>query len=80
MKNEAFSKLLAFLERLEKVKISYSLEHSRDDAILVSLVVPGEYWEIEFLADGEIEIERYVSDGTIEDETALEEFFAKHSD
>lgn len=48
------SNLLQFLARLRFVKISYSLEQIRDNAILVNVTVPGERWEIEFMADGEI--------------------------
>jgi hypothetical protein len=38
--------------------------------------VPGERWEIEFLTDGAIEVERFVSRGEIEDSAALNELFA----
>ena len=80
MKKDQFGKLLAFLERLDQEKISYTLEHSRDDAIMVSVVTPGEYWEVEFLKDGGIDVERYVSNGEIYDESILTEFFAKNSE
>ena|SRR5712691_4594919 len=79
MKRSQFPRLLDLLERLETAKISYDLEHSREDALMVRLVVPGEYWEIEFLKDGEIEIERYRSNGHIYDESMLEKLFAKYS-
>ena len=75
-----FSKLIAFLERLDQSKIPYTMEHSREDAIMILAFAPGEYWEIEFLQDGEIDIERYRSDGHIEDEAALEELFRLCSD
>src|SRR5205823_11043967 len=79
MKQTQFARLLDFLERLEAAKISYDLEHSREDALMVRLVVPGEYWEIEFLKDGKVEIERYRSNGHIYDESMLEKLFAKYS-
>lgn len=31
--------------------------------IMVCVVTPGVYWEIEFSDDGEIEVERYISEG-----------------
>ena len=74
-----FTKLLDFLERLDDAKIQYTMEHSRDDAVMVSLVVPGEYWEIEFLADGGIDVERYRSGGAIHDEGILDELFTKYA-
>jgi len=80
MKANQFSNLLALLERLDEAKISYSLEHSRDDAVMIIVVSPGEYWEIEFLEDGGVEVERYRSDGKIYDESAVAELFAKYSD
>ena len=80
MKKNQFSRLLAFLERLDQSKTSYTMEHSRDDALMVTVLVPGEYWEVEFLEDGGVEIERYRSDGSIHDESVLDELFALCSD
>src|SRR5262245_30213501 len=80
MKENQFSRLLAFLERLDQAKIPYRMRHSRDDALMVIAFAPGQYWEIEFLEDGDIEIERYRSDGHIDDESVLEELFALWAD
>ncbi len=80
MKNSLFSKMLSFLRKLEVAKIAYELRHSRDDAIMVRINVPGERWEVEFLEDGEIEIERFSSSGEIHDHQVLKELFAKYSD
>jgi hypothetical protein len=74
------AKLTAFLERLDEARIPYTLHHSRDNAVMVCAFAPGEYWEIEFMDDGEIDIERYVSNGKIDDESVLEELFAKWSE
>ncbi len=80
MKPGLFSKLLAFLRQLETAKISYRLRHSQDDALMVMINVPGQRWEVEFLEDGDIEVEIFASNGAIEDESALEELFARFSD
>lgn len=56
----AFSKLLAFLDRLEVARIPYRLAHVRD-SIMVEMVVPGERWEVEFFENGQMAIERFVS-------------------
>ena len=45
----AFDKLTSFLTGLEHGGISYTLAHNRDEAITVSVAVPGERWEIEFV-------------------------------
>jgi hypothetical protein len=80
MNGNHFSNLLAFLERLDHAKIPYQMQHSRDDALMVTAFAPGEYWEIEFVDDGSIDIERYRSDGKIYDASILEELFARCSD
>jgi hypothetical protein len=80
MNRNQFDKMLAFLERLDAAKISYTMEHSRDDAIMVVAFAPGEYWEIEFVADGDVDVERYRSDGHIDDESAFDELFNLCSD
>jgi hypothetical protein len=41
---------------------------------------PPEYWGIEFMRDGRIEIERYGPDGEIADEHALEVLFQQFAD
>ena len=76
MKNNQFKQLLTFLERLDRAKISYTLRHSREDALMIVAFAPGEYWEIEFLDDGDIDIERFRSNGHIDDESILERLFA----
>ena len=80
MKNNKFGKLMAFLDNLEQEKISYTLARYRDEAIMVLVVVPGERWEVEFLKDGSVEVERFISDGEIYGEEILDELFAKHSE
>lgn len=83
MKKDIYRELLELLRRLQEAKIAYRLRQSRDDALMIEVFVPGERWEIEFVDyDDEVhvEIERFRSDGHIDDESALEELFAKFSD
>lgn len=80
MNANPYARLLALLERLDEAKIPYTLSHSRDDAVMVCAFAPGEYWEIEYMEDGGVDIERYRSNGHIDDESALEELFAQFSD
>ncbi|MDQ3705707.1 MAG: hypothetical protein M3437_10880 [Chloroflexota bacterium] len=75
----SLAKLLTFLDRLDEANISYKLDHVRD-SIMVIAVVPGERWEIEFFEDEHVEVERFVSSGSVEDESALDELLIKHGD
>jgi hypothetical protein len=70
--------LLEFLERLEQHRIHYRLEHFRPESILVDIAVPGERWEVEFIENGEIEVERFVSGGSIRGDDQLESLFDVH--
>ncbi len=72
--------MTAFLSELEREGINYALAHNRDEAIMVDVAVPGERWEIEFFADGSVEIERFVSNGQICDEGVLSELFARYAE
>ena len=74
------SDVLTILRRLEAARIHYRLEQTRDDAIAIEIVVPGERWEIEFLQTGEIEIEIFRSDGEVLDAQALDDLYARFSD
>ena len=54
--------LIFFLDELEERKIYYKLNKVRD-SILVEIAVPGQRWEVEYMADGTIEIEKFISTG-----------------
>ena len=80
MKRDTFTQLTSFLQSLERGKIHYALQSCRDEAIMVLVTVPGERWEVEFLVDGSVEVERFISDGEIYGEDILGELFTKYSD
>jgi hypothetical protein len=83
MNQDAYRNLLALLGQLKDAKIAYELRHSRDDALMIQVNVPGQRWEIEFVDYGDevqVEIERFVSNGHIDDESVLPELFALCSD
>ncbi len=65
---------LAFLDRLEEAGLSYRLDHVRE-ALMVSVAIPGERWEIEFFEDGSVEVEKFRSSGEIEGSDALDALF-----
>jgi hypothetical protein len=60
-----FDALLRFLNRLSDARIPYTLRHSRFDAVMVEVTVPGERWEIDFLADGDVDVEVFKSSGGV---------------
>ncbi len=80
MKKDNFTQMLDLCRRLDDKGIAYHLEHSRYDALMIFIDVPGERWEVEFLENGDIEVERFVSDGEIGDESWVENFFARFSE
>ena len=80
MSQHPFRKLTTFLKQLEQAHIHYTLASQRDDAIMVLVTVPGERWEIEFLEDGSIEVERFLSSGEICGEEALHELLTRYAD
>ena len=73
-------KLTNFLDRLDDADIHYSLSSLREAAVLVSVVIDDERWEVEFMSDGEVEVEIFTTDGEIHDESMLEELFERDSD
>ena len=69
-------KLIDFLNKLEQNKIYYKL-NKVCDAIMVEVAVPAQRWEIEFFEDGSVEIEKFISGGTIYNETEIDKLLAK---
>jgi hypothetical protein len=57
---------------LDSRRAAYAL-HIVRDALMVTVAVPGERWEIEFFDDGRIEHERFVSQGVVEQPTAVDD-------
>jgi hypothetical protein len=80
MSNQPFSKLTTFLKHLEHAHIHYALASHREDAIMVLVTVPGERWEVEFLGDGTVEVERFISNGEICGEGALQALLSQYAD
>lgn len=75
MKTSLFNKLLTFLNQLERKKINYQIAHHREEAVMITVSIVGERWEIEFLDNGDIEVEKFISNGEIEGEESLKELF-----
>ncbi|WP_216595229.1 hypothetical protein [Cylindrospermum stagnale] len=43
---------------------------------MVNVAIPGQRWEVEFFADGSVEVERFISSGEVAGEDVLSELFA----
>lgn len=74
------SNLLEFLNKLEEKNIYYQLNKIREEAIMVEVVVPGQRWEIEFLDDGTVGVEKFISDKDFYDESELNGLFREFRD
>lgn len=72
-------KLINFLEKLEGLKIYYRLNKIRD-SILVEIKIPSERWEVEFMYDGSIVIEKFKSTLELFDEREFENLFRENCD
>ena len=68
---EPSGRLLAFLNRLDGLHVHYTLCHTRPESVMVDLALPGRRWEVEFMIDGSVEIERYESVVGVETDSAL---------
>ncbi|WP_138753588.1 hypothetical protein [Paenibacillus sinopodophylli] len=72
--------LITFLNKLEDNNIFYKLNKVRNEAIMVEVAIPGQRWEIEFLEDGTVEVEKFINDGDFYDAKELEFLFKSFSD
>jgi hypothetical protein len=54
------------LTELDQRHVPYQIQVVRSGALMVSVAIPGERWEIEFFDDGHIEVERFTSNGVQE--------------
>ena len=74
------AKLTKFLDRLDASEIHYVISSVREAAVMVAVTIPGERWEVEFMADGEVEVEIFTSDDEIYEFEMVETLFERHSD
>ena len=67
----ALGQLLEFLSKLEDARIQFDLKCVRE-AIMVTLRSPSEYYEIEFFADGDIEVQTFGTSSSVKATTLNE--------
>lgn len=70
------AEILAFIAKLDSKNIHYTLASYRKNALMVTVAVPGERWEIEYMDDGTVQIERFRSDGNIGGRDQLDELWS----
>ncbi|WP_148931738.1 hypothetical protein [Paenibacillus methanolicus] len=71
---------IRFLNVLESKRIFYKLSKVRPEGVMVEVAVPGQRWEIEFLEDGTVEVEKFNSDGSYYDGKEFENLLRDFSD
>ena len=77
---DALKDLNNFLNVLEDNKIFYRLSKIRRESVMVEVAVPGQRWEVEFMDDGTVEIEKFFSEGTIHGSEELQVLIDNFSD
>lgn len=71
------SKLTNFLDRLDQAELHYTLSSIREGAVMIAVTLSGARWEVEFMADGDVEVEIFTSDGDIHGADMLDELFSQ---
>jgi hypothetical protein len=71
-------RLWALSRRLKEAGVSHETVVYREDAVSIVANAPGEYWEIDLLDDGGVDVEIYASKGLEDDpEAAIERLVAQ---
>jgi hypothetical protein len=73
---------LAFniIREFREANIAFTLNVTRDDAITILAVVPGQRWEIDVFEDGTVDVEVFQSNGELHDVDRLQEMIMKFKD
>jgi hypothetical protein len=69
------SDLTDLLDRLDAAEIQYTLSSVNEGSIVVAIDVPGEHWKVEFMDDGDIDVEIFKSDGEVFEYSVVEDLF-----
>ena len=73
---EPFRILFEIIKQLEAATISFTVTQYRYDSISILAHLPGERWEIDVMEDGDVDFERFVSDGKILEREVLDQHIA----
>jgi hypothetical protein len=58
--------------RLSSAEIWHEVRFFREDGVSILAHVPGEYWEIDVLIDGSVDVEVFRTTGELEGEAAID--------
>jgi hypothetical protein len=62
-RENTIDRALGFCAQLSSQGIRYNMDLVRNDALMIAVAVPSQRWEIEFMSDGSVELERFESLG-----------------
>jgi hypothetical protein len=65
--------------RLTEADIWHEVRFFREDGVSILAHVPGEYWEIDVLTDGSIDVEVFRTTGELEGEAAIDRLISTQS-
>ena len=65
--------------RLTEADIWHEVRFFREDGVSILAHVPGEYWEIDILTDGSVDVEVFRTTGELEDEAAIDRLIQSQS-
>ncbi len=71
------SKVTKFLDRLDAADLHYTLSSVREGALTVGITTGDEHWQVEFLDDGDVEVELFRSEGEVQGFAAANALFEK---
>ena len=74
------SELTDLLDRLDAADIRYTLSSVNEGSIVVGIDLPDEHWNVEFMDDGDIEVEIFKGDGQVFDYSVIEDLFENNDD
>ena len=74
------SDLTELLDRLDAAEIPYTLASVSEGSIVVGIDSNDEHWQVEFMSDGDVDVEIFKSDGQIFDYSIVEELFDDDDD
>ena len=60
LEGEVHEDIQKVVNELEENSIFFKLNKVRNEAIMVEVAVPGQWWEIEFLEDDTVDIEKFI--------------------
>ncbi|HEK9099067.1 hypothetical protein KFD70_06130 [Bacillus pfraonensis] len=76
----ALKEFIHFLNRLEDNHIFYKLSKVRRESVMVEVAAVGQRWEIKFMENGTVGIEKFIVDGDFYDGKEIDFLFADCSD